>query len=45
MIDFEYYYILFDRAMAILSELFENQVAAIYLKNAFNIIAPNLLKI
>jgi hypothetical protein len=44
MIDFEYYYILFDRAMAILSELFEDQVAAIYLKNAFNITAPNFIK-
>lgn len=44
MIDFEYYYILFNRAMAILSELFEDQVAAIYLKNAFNITAPNFIK-
>jgi hypothetical protein len=44
IIDFEYYYILFDRAMAILSELFEDEVAAIYLKNAFNITAPNFMK-
>jgi Protein of unknown function (DUF559) len=44
MIDFEYYYILFDKAMAIVSELFEDQVAAIYLKNSFNITAPNFIK-
>ena len=44
MIDFEYYYILFDKAMAILSGLFEDQVAAIYLNNAFNITAPNFIK-
>jgi hypothetical protein len=41
MIDFEYFYRLFDRAMAIVSELFEDQVVAIYLKNSFNITAPN----
>jgi Protein of unknown function (DUF559) len=44
MIDFEYMYILFDRAMAIMSELFEDRVAAIYLKNSFNITAPNFIK-
>ena len=30
--------------MTILSELFEDQIAAIYLKNAFNITAPNFIK-
>ena len=44
MIDFEYFYILFDRAMAIVSELFEDQVVATYLKNSFNITAPNFIK-
>ncbi|MGA8083376.1 MAG: DUF559 domain-containing protein [Candidatus Nitrosopolaris sp.] len=44
MIDFEYFYRLFDRAMAIVSELFEDQVVAIYLKNSFNITAPNFIK-
>ncbi len=44
MIDFEYFYRLFDRAMAIVSVLFEDQVAAVYLKNSFNITAPNFIK-
>jgi hypothetical protein len=44
MIDFDYLYILFDRAVAIMSELFEDRVAAIYLKNSFNITAPNFIK-
>jgi hypothetical protein len=30
--------------MTIMSELFEDQVAAIYLKNALNITAPNFIK-
>jgi hypothetical protein len=44
MIDFEYYYILFNRAMTIMSELFQDHVSAIYLKNSFNITAPNFIK-
>ena len=44
MIDFEHFHRLFDRAMAIVSELFEDQVVAIYLKNSFNITAPNFIK-
>lgn len=44
LIDFEYFYSLFDRAMAIVSEYFEDPVAGIYLKNSFNITAPNFIK-
>jgi hypothetical protein len=44
MIDFEYFYSLFDRTMAIVSEYFEDPVAGIYLKNSFNITAPNFIK-
>jgi hypothetical protein len=44
MIDFENFYSLFDRAMAIVSEYFEDPVAGIYLKNSFNITAPNFIK-
>lgn len=44
MIDFESFHSFFERALAILSEMFADQFADIYLKNSFNITAPNFIK-
>jgi Protein of unknown function (DUF559) len=44
IIDFEHFSMLFGKAIKIISDLFGSQISGNYLKNSFNITAPNFIK-
>jgi Protein of unknown function (DUF559) len=44
IIDFEHFSMLFGKAIKIISDLFRSQISGSYLKNSFNITAPNFIK-
>lgn len=44
IIDFEHFSILFGKAIKIISDIFGSQISGNYLKNSFNITAPNFIK-
>jgi hypothetical protein len=44
IIDFEHFSILFGKAIKIISDIFDSQISGNYLKNSFNITAPNFIK-
>ena len=44
IIDFEHFSMLFGKAIKIISDIFGSQISGNYLKNSFNITAPNFIK-
>ena len=44
ILDFEHFSILFGKAIKIISDIFGSQISGNYLKNSFNITAPNFIK-